>query len=122
MLILDRLGVASDGAFAGIVEIDEAYQRESRKGSREWVRHAQNPAQHPAPPRHQWHIYESGLGKMQRGLSRWQLPLLTITDRSGNRFLERIKSRSIVVIEPRRVCRRLVDVSYAAMVSVSRAA
>ena len=34
---------------AGIVEADEAHQRESRKGSREWVRHRQDPANHAAP-------------------------------------------------------------------------
>ena len=32
-----------------IVEADEARQRESRKGSREWVRHQRDPDNHPAP-------------------------------------------------------------------------
>ena len=36
---------------------------------------------------------------MQRGLSRWQLPLLTIADRSGNQYLERIRNRSISEID-----------------------
>lgn len=42
---------------------------------------------------------QSGRVKMKRGMSRWQLPLLTITDRSEHRFLERIKNRSIPVID-----------------------
>jgi len=99
MLILEAVGIASDDTFAGIVEVDETHQRESRKGSREWVLHAQDPSIHPAPPRHQWYIYKSGRVKMQRGLSRWQLPLLTITDRSGHQYLERVKNRSIPVID-----------------------
>jgi hypothetical protein len=37
--------------------------------------------------------------KIKQGLSRWQLPLLTIIDRSGHRFLEWIKNRSIPVID-----------------------
>lgn len=48
---------------------------------------------------YQWYVYKSGRVKMKRGLSRWQLPLLTITDRSGHRFLEQIKNRSIPVID-----------------------
>jgi hypothetical protein len=33
---------------------DETYQRESRKGSREWVRHAKEPLQYPKRPRRRW--------------------------------------------------------------------
>ncbi|MDV7142971.1 hypothetical protein R3X27_09760 [Tropicimonas sp. TH_r6] len=36
---------------------------------------------------------------MPRGLSRWQFPLLTITDRSGKQYLERTRNRSIPVID-----------------------
>ncbi|WP_339948873.1 hypothetical protein [uncultured Albimonas sp.] len=35
---------------------------------------------------------------MQRGLSRWQLPLLTLVDRSGARLLERIPDRRTTTI------------------------
>ena len=61
--------------------------------------HRRNPTRYPRPPRHQWYVYKSGTVKMQRGLSRWQLPLLTITDRSGHHYLERVKNRSISVID-----------------------
>lgn len=99
MIVLEAEGVASDDAFSGIVEIDETHQRESRKGSREWALHLRNPLQYPRPPHRQWYVYKSGRVKMQRGLSRWQLPLLTITDRSGKQYLERIKNRSMPVID-----------------------
>ncbi|MDD9707983.1 hypothetical protein PVW53_14550 [Seohaeicola sp. SP36] len=48
MIILDGLSGSSSEVFAGIVEVDETFQRESRKGSREWVNHLRNPASHPA--------------------------------------------------------------------------
>lgn len=99
MLILRAIGDGSDRHFSGIVEVDETYQRESRKGSREWSRHQGDPGRFPRPPRHQWHVYKSGRIKMQRGLSRWQLPLLTISDRSGKIFLDRIEGRNSAVIE-----------------------
>ena len=64
----DRLALAgtassrrSDGAggigahrLGGIVEADETFMRESRKGSREWVNHARDPQHFPAPPRPRW--------------------------------------------------------------------
>tara|TARA_R110000751_G_scaffold9609_3_gene35751 strand:- start:3769 stop:4362 length:594 start_codon:yes stop_codon:yes gene_type:complete len=55
MLILSAISGASSERFDGIVEVDEAYRRESRKGSREWVRHSADPDRHPRPPRLQWH-------------------------------------------------------------------
>jgi hypothetical protein len=39
MKIINALTPEADDSLAGIVEADEAHQRESRKGSREWVRH-----------------------------------------------------------------------------------
>ncbi len=36
---------------SGIVEVDETFVKESRKGSREWVRHERDPANNPKPPR-----------------------------------------------------------------------
>lgn len=99
MVALEALGQVSDTAFSGIVEADEAFQRESLKGSLEWVLHQSDPEAHPKPDRYQWYRYKSGLLKMKRGLSRYQLPLLTVMDRSGRRFLERIPNRSVPVIE-----------------------
>ncbi|WP_422062938.1 IS1595 family transposase [Shimia sp.] len=77
----------------GIVEVDETFVRESRKGSREWVRHQQDPAQHPRPPRLRWYEYKLTGALMKRGLSKWRLPVLTAMDRSGNRFAERLPDR-----------------------------
>ena len=46
-----------DHKLSGIVEVDETFQRESRKGSREWVNNERNPALYPKPPRLRWHEY-----------------------------------------------------------------
>ncbi|MBR9844172.1 MAG: IS1595 family transposase [Rhodobacteraceae bacterium] len=78
---------------SGIVEVDEAFVRESRKGSREWVRHQRDPVQYPQPPRLRWYEYKLTGALMKRGLSKWRLPVLTATDRSGNRFAERLPDR-----------------------------
>ena len=60
MAIVGALKPEPDDSLAGIVEADEAHQRESRKGSREWVRHRPDPAKHPAPPRLRWRDYKMG--------------------------------------------------------------
>jgi hypothetical protein len=57
MKIINALKPEADASLAGIVEADEAHQRESRKGSREWVRHRRDPANNPAPPRLRWRAY-----------------------------------------------------------------
>ena len=88
--ILAMLSEALHLALSGIVEVDETYQRESRKGSREWVRHRRDPACWPAPPRPRWRDFGATGMKMMRGLPRWQLPLLTVVDRSGARRLVRL--------------------------------
>lgn len=79
---IETIGATSLG---GVVEADETFQRESRKGSREWVRHQTNPAAAPQPPRLQWHEHRRSELPMMRGLSRWQIPILTLADRSGAR-------------------------------------
>lgn len=40
--------------FFRIIEADETYQREPRKGSREWVRYFVNPESVPQLPRSRW--------------------------------------------------------------------
>jgi transposase-like protein len=71
--------------FRGIVEADEKFFRESRKGSREWVNYKKNLANFPQPPRPRWRDYRR-LGRLlPAGLSRWQMPVLTISDRAGGR-------------------------------------
>ncbi len=99
MIVLKALSAPSGMLFAGIVEVDETYQRESRKGSRGWVRHRQDPKKWPQPPRQPWRDYKSGRLKMLRGLSRWQLPLLTVADRGGHRVLRRIPDVKDITIE-----------------------
>lgn len=76
-----------------IVEVDETFVRESRKGSREWVRHQQDPTAYPKPPRLRWYEYKLTGALMMRGLSRWRLPVLTAMDRAGNRYAERLSDR-----------------------------
>ena len=44
MLVLEAIKEPSSGLLQGIVETDDTSHRESRKGSREWVRHFRDPA------------------------------------------------------------------------------
>ncbi|UWR49526.1 IS1595 family transposase [Phaeobacter inhibens] len=78
---------------SGIVEVDETFVKESRKGSREWVRHERDPAINPKPPRLRWYEYKLTGTLKKRGLSRWQLPILTAVDRAGNRYAEQLPDR-----------------------------
>lgn len=94
MIILEILSGVSDTSFGGIVEADETFQRESRKGSREWVRHIRNPTDFPKPPRLRWYEYGRKGVPMLRGLSRWQRVVLTVADRGGRRRFEHIPGRS----------------------------
>ena len=97
MLVFSIIGNSSVAAsFSGIIEANETYQRESRKGSREWVRHFADPKNIPKPPRPHWEDFTTQGLKMMRGLSRWQLPILTIADRSGSRLFQRLPSRKSV--------------------------
>jgi hypothetical protein len=63
MAIIGALKPEPDDTLGGIVEADEAHQRESRKGSREWVQHQRDPANHPEPPRLRWRAYLSAEGR-----------------------------------------------------------
>jgi transposase-like protein len=93
MAILKALdGIGAD-RLGGIVEADETFQRESRKGSREWVRHERDPDRFPAPPRPRWRDFRR-LGLLRPvGLSKWQIPILTIADRAGGQRAERLPDR-----------------------------
>ena len=93
MAIIGALTPEPDDSLAGIVEADEAHERESRKGSREWVRHQRDPANHPAPPRLRWRAYRrrGGLaGAPPGGWRAWEKKLLAATDRAGHRAFEAI--------------------------------
>lgn len=74
--IINALMPKAEDSLAGIVEADEAHQRESRKGSREWVRHRRDHDNHPAPPRLSWRTREK--------------KLLAAIDRAGHRACEAI--------------------------------
>lgn len=112
-----RVGIlkALDGIGAhwlgGIVEADETFMRESRKGSREWVNHARDPQRFPAPPRPRWRDFRR-LGLLRpAGLSRWQIPILTLADRAGARRAERLPDRraeSLVAVLEARIRRDAV--------------
>jgi hypothetical protein len=59
--------------------MDEAYQRESRKGSREWVKHRAYPFSVPAPPRLPW----AKITIRPSGHGRWSIPLLGLASRGA---------------------------------------
>jgi hypothetical protein len=93
MAIISALMPEPDGTLAGIVEADEAHQRESRKGSREWVRYRRDPATHPGPPRLRWRTYRRRGGSATAppgGWRAWEKKLLAATDRAGHRAFEAI--------------------------------
>jgi len=58
-------------ALAGIGEANEAYQRESRKGSREWVRHRRDLANHPVTLRLRWRAYQRRGGSSKAPPGGW---------------------------------------------------
>ena len=89
MRVLGRLAPPADPVFAGIVEADETFQRESRKGSREWVRHQRDP-RHAKPPRLRWWAYGRGGPPKMPGYSPWQMPLLGVADRNGHASVARL--------------------------------
>ena len=91
--ILGALEGAGADSLGGIVEADETYLRESRKGSREWVRHERDPERFPAPPRPRWRDFRRLGLPLTTGLSRWRIPILTLTDRAGARRAERLPDR-----------------------------
>src|SRR6056297_478579 len=100
MLVFSIIGNNSVAAtFSGIIEADETYQRESRKGSREWVRHFADPKNIPKPPRPRWEDFTTQGLRMMRGLSRWQLPILTVAVRGGSRHFRRLPNRKSVTVE-----------------------
>lgn len=99
MLVFSIIGSGTEMDFSGIIEADETYQRESRKGSREWVRHFADPQNFSQPPRPRWGDFTTQGLKMMRGLSRWQLPILTVADRGGARLFRRLPNRKGATVE-----------------------
>lgn len=99
LIIMQGLSDSSDDHFSGIVEVDETCQKETRKGSREWVKYKRDLASNPKPPRLRWYEYNKLGVKVQRGLSRWQLPILTVVDRGGAKRAQRIADRANATIQ-----------------------
>jgi len=83
--IIRALGGSGASQLCGIVEADEKFFRESRKGSREWVRHQRDPLNHPEPDRMRWVDYKRTGTKLPAGISKYQIPVLTMADRAGAR-------------------------------------
>lgn len=93
MRILAALeGIGASG-LGGIVEADEKFFRESRKGSREWANHARDPARFPRPERPRWRDYGRLGLKRPAGTSKWQVPVLTVVDRAGRRRADVLPDR-----------------------------
>lgn len=105
MAILEALDGVGAERLGGIVEADEAFQRESRKGSREWVRYERDPERFPAPPRPRWRDFRRLGLPLTAGLSKWQVPILTLTDRAGAYRADRLPDRHaeslVAVLEDR---------------------
>ena len=100
MVVFSIIGSSSSSArFSGIIEADETYQRESREGSRKWVRHIADPQNIPQPPRPRWEDFTTQGLKMKRGLSKWQLPILTVADRGGSHLFRRLPNRKSATVE-----------------------
>lgn len=81
--IIRALHGSGASTLGGVVEADEKFFRESRKGSREWVRHQRNPISDPRPDRMRWVDYKLTGTKLPAGISKYQIPVLTMADRAG---------------------------------------
>ena len=64
--VLDHRACQSFTNFSGIIESDETYQRDSRKGSREWVRYFADTRNVPQPPCSRWEDFTTQGVKMMR--------------------------------------------------------
>lgn len=93
MRILAALRGIGAARLAGIVEADEKYFREQRLGSREWVRHAREPSRFPKPDRPRWRDFRRLGLLLPAGLSKWQVPVLTLADRAGARRADMLPDR-----------------------------
>ncbi len=100
MLVFSIIGSSiSSTSFSRIIEADETYQRESQKRSREWVHHFTDPQNVALPPRPRWEDFTTQGLKMMRGLSKWQLPILTVADRGGAYLFQRLPNRKGISVE-----------------------
>ena len=92
--VIHVLGGSGASYLGGVVEADEKFFRESRKGSREWVRHQRDPTNHPKPDRMRWVDYKRTRTKLPAGISKYQIPVLTMADRAGARRADVLPNHS----------------------------
>ena len=98
MLILEQIKAITPAVLSGIIETDETFQRESRKGSREWVRLKRDPHQYPKPPRRPW--YEYPKRRPPQAIARaWSEPILGVVDRNGSATFQHIRDNKQPTIE-----------------------
>lgn len=98
-------GVGAPGLY-GIVEADETLVHESRKGSREWVRHLESPRKFPRPDRPRWREMR-GAGRhdgRETDPWRWQVPVLVLSDRADGSRADLLPDR-----RPMRIVERLAS-------------
>lgn len=92
--IICALGGSGASSLGGVVEADAKFFRESRKGSREWVRHLRDPINHPKPDRMRWLDYKRTRTRLPAGISKYQIPVLTMADRAGARCADVLSDHS----------------------------
>jgi len=105
MRVLASLPSVPRAVLGGLVEADETFQRESRKGSREWVRRHRAPQVRPRPPRLRWKNY-GRKGPPLAVAKKFQAALLGVADREGRAALVRMpdtKQPSIATALLRRI-------------------
>lgn len=78
--IMAALDVVDEPASEPILHADLHIIRESRKASREWVRHAADPSGSPAPDRPRWIDVDSGRLPEALPRERFRVPLLVTVD------------------------------------------
>jgi len=96
--ILRSVDGYGDKQLKDLVEADETFFRESRKGSREWADHMRGGGPEPARPR--WRDFERHGAQLPRGLSRWQIPVLVLRDRHGKTCSTRLRTLKLESFEP----------------------
>ena len=92
-----RILAASERAaepLSGVVEADQTSRRESRKGSRERLRHAREPQAFPEPPRPTWREWRRRGTPLPSGPSRWRIPVPAMTDRPCTRRAGRLETHA----------------------------
>lgn len=101
MIVFEELKTVLPSEMSGIIETDETYQRESRKGSREWVRYQRDPSQPkttPKPPRKRW--YEYPKRRPPQAITRaWSEPILGVVDRTGRATFQHMQNTLQPTIE-----------------------